>query len=48
MDDLRQKYLALVAAAGDDPALEEVRVAALGKKGEVSATMRELGGMSPE
>jgi phenylalanyl-tRNA synthetase alpha chain len=48
MDDLRQTYLSAVAAAADEAALEEVRVAALGKKGEISLKMRELGGMSPE
>jgi phenylalanyl-tRNA synthetase alpha chain len=48
MDDLRQNYLSAIAAAADEPALEEVRVAALGKKGEISLKMRELGGMSPE
>ena len=37
-----------IAAAGDEAALEAVRVAALGKKGEVSALMRGLGAMAPE
>ncbi len=46
--ELREKYLAAVAAAADESALEEIRVAALGKKGEVSALMRGLGAMSPE
>jgi phenylalanyl-tRNA synthetase alpha chain len=45
---LREKYLVAIAAASDEAALETVRVAALGKKGEVSALMRSLGGMSPE
>jgi phenylalanyl-tRNA synthetase alpha chain len=48
MDDLRGKYLAAIAAAADEAALEDVRVQALGKKGEISLKMRELGGMSPE
>jgi phenylalanyl-tRNA synthetase alpha chain len=48
MDDLKHKYLGAVAAAADEAALEEVRLAALGKKGEISLKMRELGGMSPE
>ncbi|MCR8724277.1 phenylalanine--tRNA ligase subunit alpha [Frigidibacter sp. SLM-1] len=48
MDDLRQKYLGLVSRAADEAALEEVRLAALGKKGEVSLLMRTLGQMSPE
>ena len=34
--------------AADEAALERLRVAALGKKGEVSLRMRELGGMAPE
>ena len=43
MDDLREKYLAQIADAADEAALEELRVAAVGKKGEVSLKMRELG-----
>jgi phenylalanyl-tRNA synthetase alpha chain len=48
MDDLKASYLDRIAAAPDEAALEEVRLAALGKKGEVSLKMRELGQMSPE
>ncbi|RME18869.1 MAG: phenylalanine--tRNA ligase subunit alpha [Alphaproteobacteria bacterium] len=48
MEDLRQKYLAAIAAAESEAALEEIRVEALGKKGEVALKMRELGKMTPE
>ena len=48
MDDLRDKYLAAIADAADEDALEAVRLAALGKKGEISLKMRELGRMSAE
>ncbi|MCB2116016.1 MAG: phenylalanine--tRNA ligase subunit alpha, partial [Rhodobacteraceae bacterium] len=48
MDDLLQKYLGAVAGAADEATLEELRVAALGKKGEISLKMRELGQMPPE
>lgn len=48
MDDLRDKYISLIAGAEDESALEEIRVQALGKKGEISLKMRELGTMSPE
>ena len=48
MDDLREKYLGLVAGASDEAALEQLRVQAVGKKGEVSLKMRELGKMTPE
>ncbi|HCY55301.1 MAG TPA: phenylalanine--tRNA ligase subunit alpha, partial [Oceanicaulis sp.] len=51
LDDLAAldtRYMAAIDAAGDIPALEEVRVAALGKKGEVSLKMRDLGSMSPD
>ena len=48
MDDLKQKYLGQIADAGDENALETIRVAAVGKKGEVSLKMRELGRMTPE
>ncbi|MCV2867130.1 phenylalanine--tRNA ligase subunit alpha [Defluviimonas sp. WL0002] len=47
MDDLRNNYLTAIAGAGDEAALEEIRVAALGKKGEISLKMRELGQMDP-
>jgi phenylalanyl-tRNA synthetase alpha chain len=45
---LREKYLEAIAAAGDEAALEAVRIAALGKKGEISLALRGLGAMSPE
>ncbi len=48
MDDLRDKYLTQIAEAATEDALEELRVAAVGKKGEVSLQMRELGKMTPE
>jgi phenylalanyl-tRNA synthetase alpha chain len=48
MDDLREKYLALISAAADEAALEELRVQAVGKKGEISLQMRSLGKMTPE
>jgi phenylalanyl-tRNA synthetase alpha chain len=48
MDDLKARYLSLIAAAQDETAIEDVRVAALGKKGEISLRMRELGQMSAE
>ena len=48
MDDLRDTYLGRIAEASDEAALEDVRLAAVGKKGEVSLRMRELGRMTPE
>ncbi|MDG1118349.1 MAG: phenylalanine--tRNA ligase subunit alpha [Flavimaricola sp.] len=48
MDDLKHQYLTQIANAADEAALEDVRIAALGKKGEISLKMRELGKMSPE
>ncbi|QYX57383.1 phenylalanine--tRNA ligase subunit alpha [Roseovarius sp. SCSIO 43702] len=48
MDDLRDKYLARIADASDEATLEALRVEAVGKKGEVSLAMRELGRMTPE
>ncbi|QYZ68351.1 phenylalanine--tRNA ligase subunit alpha [Neotabrizicola shimadae] len=47
-DDLKSKFLAAIGAAGDEARLEEVRLAALGKKGEISALMATLGKMDPE
>ena len=48
MDHLREKYLTAIADAADEAALEALRVQAVGKKGDVSARMRELGKMTAE
>src|SRR5215212_1876377 len=45
---LEQTILGQIAAAGDEAALEAVRVAALGKKGSISALLSTLGKMSPD
>ncbi len=47
LDTLKGKYLEGISGAGDEAALEDLRVAALGKKGEISLKMRELGQMDP-
>ena len=48
IDTLRADLGAAIAAAQDQGTLEAVRVAALGKKGSVSALLASLGGMAPE
>jgi phenylalanyl-tRNA synthetase alpha chain len=48
MDDLRQKYIDAIANATDEGALEQLRLQAVGKKGEIALMMRELGKMTPE
>ncbi len=45
---LKAEISAQIAAADSINALEDVRVAALGKKGSVSTLMKGLGGMSPD
>src|SRR6185437_4711677 len=45
---LETSILDQVAAAGDEAALEAVRVASLGKKGSISALLATLGKMSPD
>ncbi len=47
-DGLKKKYLDGILAASDEAALEGIRLAAIGKKGEVSLKMRELGKMTPD
>ncbi|MEO8141166.1 MAG: phenylalanine--tRNA ligase subunit alpha [Sphingomicrobium sp.] len=47
-DMLRQTWTARIAEASDATALEELRVAALGKSGEVSALLKTMGSLSPE
>ena len=48
MDDLKSKYLSLIADAADEAAIEDLRVQAVGKKGEISMAMRALGKMTPQ
>lgn len=47
LDALRGKYIYAIQSATDEAGLEEIRLAALGKKGEISLKMRELGQMEP-
>ncbi|MGN6114646.1 MAG: phenylalanine--tRNA ligase subunit alpha [Nitrobacter sp.] len=48
LDSLQSQILADIAGAADEAALEAVRVAALGKKGSISALLATLGKMSPD
>jgi phenylalanyl-tRNA synthetase alpha chain len=45
---LEAELLTAIAAAADEAALEAVRIAALGKSGSVTATLKTLGAMTPE
>ena len=48
LNQLESETLSAIAAAHDEGALEAVRLAALGKKGSVSALLSTLGKMSPD
>ena len=48
LDQVREKWIAAAKAAATPDALEQIRVEALGKKGEVSQLMKSLGGLDPE
>ncbi len=48
LEALERDIAARIAGAPDDAALENERVAALGKKGAVSELLKGLGGMTPE
>ena len=48
LEGIEGELLRAIAKAADLGALEEVRVAALGKKGRVSELMQTLGRMAPE
>lgn len=48
LDGLRAKLLAAVEAVKDNKALEEIRITALGKKGEITAQMKNLGQLAAE
>lgn len=45
---LETEISSAIAAAGDETALEAVRVAALGKSGSVTALLKTLGGLTPD
>lgn len=45
---LKSDTLAAIAAAGDEAALEAVRIAALGKNGSITGLLKTLGAMTPE
>ncbi len=48
IDRMKDDWLGRIAAAGDLPALEAERVAALGKQGAVTGLLKTLGAMSPD
>ncbi len=48
LGEVRGRFIGAVAAAANEAALEEVRIAALGRKGEVSALMATLGKLDPD
>ncbi len=47
-DTLRNDWTRRIAEAGDGAALEALRIAALGKAGEVTALLKTMGSLSPE
>ena len=47
LDTLKSQLMSEIAAAADEPAIEAVRVSALGKKGSVSEPLKTLGSMTP-
>ena len=48
IEAIRDRYLRQIEAAADGDALEAIRLAALGKKGEISLLLKTLGQMTPE
>jgi phenylalanyl-tRNA synthetase alpha chain len=48
LDHIRDEILGLIKTATSRDALEQVRVAILGRKGRVTALMKGLGGLEPE
>ena len=48
IEAIRDRYLEQIGAAADGDALEAIRLAALGKKGEISLLLKTLGQMTPE
>ncbi|WP_332700260.1 phenylalanine--tRNA ligase subunit alpha [Bosea sp. (in: a-proteobacteria)] len=48
IDTLRDSLVGEIAAAQDEAALEQLRIAALGKSGSVSGLLKTLGAMTPD
>lgn len=48
LEQIKAKALADLAAAADMPALDAVRVRVLGKKGELTAVLKQMGKLSAE
>jgi phenylalanyl-tRNA synthetase alpha chain len=48
LETLRTRFATAIEAADDLRALDDIRISALGKKGEISLMMRGLGKMTPE
>ena len=48
LEAIRQQALAALEEASTPAALEELRVKLLGKKGELTAVLKQMGKLSPE
>jgi phenylalanyl-tRNA synthetase alpha chain len=48
LDHIRDEILGLLKNAASLESLEEIRIAALGRKGRITGLMKELGGLDPE
>src|SRR5690606_35413010 len=48
LDTVERALMDDIAAAGDEPAIEAVRLSALGKKGSVSELLKTLGSMTAD
>jgi phenylalanyl-tRNA synthetase alpha chain len=48
LDAVREDWLRQIVAAGDADALEQLRVAILGRNGQLTALLKTLGGLAPD
>ncbi len=48
LDSIRQTFLSQISTASDLDALEQIRVAVLGRSGQVTALLKGLGSLAPE
>jgi len=48
LDAVREDWLRQIATAGDADALEQLRVAILGRNGQLTALLKTLGGLAPD
>lgn len=48
LENIKSEALSLIAAAADEKSIDDIRVKYLGKKGELTAILKQMGSLTPE